>query len=173
MKKFLLFLLLITFSFVNAQINTQVSNYNVCDTDSDGIFVFDLSTKIPEILGNENPSIHNITFHVTNVDAQFGDNPILNPTAFTNTTVTQMIWARVINTQTSQLWVSQLNLVVNLPANAGSDGSITACDALPNVINLFALITGEQPGGTWTRTSGTGGTFSALSGTYTPAFGAT
>jgi uncharacterized repeat protein (TIGR01451 family) len=174
MKKILLFLLLITFSFVNAQINTQVSNYNVCDTNSDGIAQFDLNTKIPEILGNENPSIHNISFHTTNADAQFGGNPIVTSVPYINNQpFSQVIWIRVVNTQTSQLWVSQLNLVVNLPANAGSDGSITACDALTNVINLFALITGEQPGGTWTRTSGTGGTFSALSGTYTPAFGAT
>ncbi|MFY7740366.1 MAG: DUF7619 domain-containing protein [Flavobacterium sp.] len=173
MKKFLLFLLLITFSFVNAQINTQVSNYNVCDTNSDGIAQFDLNTKIPEILGNENPSIHNITFHLTNVDAQVGANPIQNPTSFTNVVPTQMIWARVINTQTSQLWVSQFNLVLNLPANAGNDGSTTVCETSTTVINLFALITGEQPGGTWSRTSGTGGAFSALSGTYTPAFGAT
>jgi uncharacterized repeat protein (TIGR01451 family) len=173
MKKLLLFLLLITFSFVNAQINTQVSNYNVCDINSDGIAQFDLNTKIPEILGNENPSIHNITFHISNVDAQFGNNPIQNPIAFTNTTSTQMIWARVINTQTSQLWVSQFNLIVNIQPNAGSDGSITVCETFTAVINLFQLISGEQSGGTWTRTSGTGGTFNALSGTYAPAFGST
>ena len=174
MKKFLLFLLLITFSFVNAQINTQVSNYNVCDTNSDGIAQFDLNTKIPEILGNENPSIHNISFHTTNTDAQFGSNPIVTSVPYVNNQpFSQFIWIRVVNTQTSQLWVSQLNLVVNLPANAGSDGSTTVCETSATVINLFALITGEQPGGTWTRTSGSGGTFNSLSGTYTPAVGAT
>lgn len=171
MKKFLLFLVLITFSFVNAQINTQVSNYNVCDTNSDGIAQFDLNTKIPEILGNENPSIHTITFHVSNVDAQFGNNPIVNPTAFTNTTSPQMIWARVINTQTSQLWVSQLNLVVIVPA--GSDGVITVCDTSTTTIDLYSLITNEQPGGTWIRTTGVGGTFSAVTGTFTPSPNAT
>jgi uncharacterized repeat protein (TIGR01451 family) len=174
MKKFLLFLLLITFSFVKAQINTQVSNYNICDTDSDGIAQFDLNTKIPEILGNENPSIHNITFHSTNADAQFGGNSIATSVPYINNQpFSQVIWIRVVNTQTSQLWVSQLNLIVSLPPNAGSDGSTTVCETSTTVINLFALITGEQPGGAWVRTSGTGGTFSALSGTYTPAFGAT
>jgi len=173
MKKLLLFLLLITFSFAQAQINTQVSDYNVCDTNSDGIAQFDLNTKLPEILGNENPNIHTITFHQTNFDAQFGANSITNPNAFTNMTSPQMIWARIINTQTSQLWVSSFSLIVNIPPNAGSDGSITACDALTNVINLFALITGEQPGGTWTRVAGTGGVFNAAAGTYTPEYGAT
>lgn len=174
MKKLLLFLLLITFSFVNAQINTQVSNYNVCDTNSDGIAQFDLNTKIPEILGNENPSIHNITFHVTNVDAQFGTNPIATSVPYVNNQpFSQFIWIRVVNTQTGQLWVSQLNLVVNLPANAGSDGTTTVCETSATVINLFALITGEQPGGSWVRTTGTGGVFNAAAGTFTPAVGAT
>jgi len=38
---------------------------------------------------------------------------------------------------------------------------------------LFGLITGEQLGGTWVRTTGTGGTFNAAAGTYTPALNAT
>jgi hypothetical protein len=98
MKKFLLFLLLITFSFVKAQINTQVSNYNICDTDSDGIAQFDLNTKIPEILGNENPSIHNITFHSTNADAQFGGNSIDTSVPYINNQpFSQVIWIRVVN----------------------------------------------------------------------------
>ena len=57
--------------------------------------------------------------------------------------------------------------------NAGSDGSTTICDSNVAVINLFDLITGEQAGGTWTRVSGSGGTFDAAAGTFTPAAGAT
>ncbi|MBL7783927.1 MAG: hypothetical protein JNM22_22010, partial [Saprospiraceae bacterium] len=58
-------------------------------------------------------------------------------------------------------------------ANAGADGSTSVCDNSVSVINLFSLITGEQAGGTWTRTTGTGGTFNAAAGTFTPAAGAT
>jgi valyl-tRNA synthetase len=58
-------------------------------------------------------------------------------------------------------------------ANAGSDGSTSICDNSVAVIDLFSLITGEQTGGTWTRTTGTGGTFNAGAGTFTPAAGAT
>ena len=58
-------------------------------------------------------------------------------------------------------------------ANAGIDGSTTICDSSYTQINLHSLISGEQAGGTWTRTVGTGGTFNASSGTFTPAFGAT
>jgi hypothetical protein len=62
---------------------------------------------------------------------------------------------------------------INGQPDAGTDGSTTVCDSSVAVINLFSLITGEDLGGTWTRTTGTGGTFNAAAGTYTPAPGAT
>jgi len=61
-----------------------------------------------------------------------------------------------------------------LPApHAGNDGNTTVCSTSTGVIDLFSLILGEQAGGTWTRTAGTGGTFNAIAGVFTPAFGAT
>lgn len=62
--------------------------------------------------------------------------------------------------------------VVPIP-DAGTDGAVTACtnDATP--IDLFSLISGEQTGGSWARLTGTGGTFDAAAGTFTPAAGAT
>jgi len=57
--------------------------------------------------------------------------------------------------------------------NAGSDGLISICESNTNTIFLSAIISGEQVGGTWTRTSGTGGTYDAVAGTFTPAIGAT
>lgn len=64
-------------------------------------------------------------------------------------------------------------LTITPPANAGTNGSISVCDNSAAVINLFNLITNEATGGVWTRTSGTGGTFSAQNGTFTPATGTT
>src|SRR5574343_584961 len=64
-------------------------------------------------------------------------------------------------------------VTVNAQPNAGADRNTTICDSSVPPINLFSLITGEQAGGTWTQTSGTGGTFNAGAGTFTPAVGAT
>ncbi len=58
-------------------------------------------------------------------------------------------------------------------ANAGTDGGTSVCDNSVAAIDLFSLITGEQPGGTWTRLTGTSGTFNDGSGTFIPAPGAT
>lgn len=57
--------------------------------------------------------------------------------------------------------------------DAGIEGCISVSDESPFIIDLYSLITGEQVGGIWTRTSGFGGTFNALSATYVPAVGAT
>lgn len=67
--------------------------------------------------------------------------------------------------------ITHLTVVSKL--NAGADGSTTVCNTSASPIDLYSLITGEQSGGTWTRTAGTGGTFNAAVGTFTPAVGAT
>ena len=64
-------------------------------------------------------------------------------------------------------------ITINQQPEAGIDGCISVSDDSPFIIDLYSLITGEQVGGTWTRTSGTGGTFDALAATYVPAVGAT
>lgn len=56
---------------------------------------------------------------------------------------------------------------------AGTDGTTTVCETSTSSIVLSSLITGEASGGTWTRTTGTGGTFNSVAGTFTPGFGAT
>ncbi len=58
---------------------------------------------------------------------------------------------------------------INNQPDAGIDGVITVCDTSTSTIDLYSLITGEQPGGIWIRTTGTGGTFNTVTGTFTPS----
>lgn len=58
-------------------------------------------------------------------------------------------------------------------AYAGNDGQVSICDSDTSAVNLFSIISGEQTGGVWTRTAGTGGTFSAVTGIFTPTPGNT
>jgi large repetitive protein len=59
--------------------------------------------------------------------------------------------------------------VVNSPnANAGVGSTTTVNVTSTATINLADLLTGEDAGGTWARTTGTGGTFDALAGTFIP-----
>ena len=52
--------------------------------------------------------------------------------------------------------------------NAGTDGTVSVCNTSTTPIDLFNLIIGEQAGGSWIRSSGTGGTFNSASATFTP-----
>lgn len=64
-------------------------------------------------------------------------------------------------------------VLVNPSPNTGSNGNISVSEASTTPIDLFSIITGEESGGIWTRISGTGGTFDAGTGTFTPEVGAT
>jgi hypothetical protein len=68
--------------------------------------------------------------------------------------------------------IQEILVTMVQPADAGTDGSTSVCDNSSTIIDLFSLISGEQAGGAWTRTTGTGGTFDAGAGTFTPAAGA-
>ncbi|MFN9116350.1 MAG: hypothetical protein ACK5XN_40425, partial [Bacteroidota bacterium] len=65
--------------------------------------------------------------------------------------------------------VATTPVVINTPPTAGLDGSAAVCDSSGASIDLFSLISGEQAGGSWTRSSGSGGTFNAAGGTFVPA----
>lgn len=66
-----------------------------------------------------------------------------------------------------------LTVYVNPSPNTGLDGDISVSETSTTPIDLFSIISGEEAGGTWTRTVGTGGTFDAIGGTFTPEAGAT
>ncbi len=132
----------------------------------------------------------NVTTSVTNgvsVTYQwYNDNGTANPTttaisgqqaaALTALPTTAGVYkyrVEATNTADNTCKASKLvTLTIVAPANAGTNGSTSVCDNSTTAINLFDLITGESPGGVWTRTTGTGGTFNAAAGTFTPALGA-
>jgi hypothetical protein len=69
--------------------------------------------------------------------------------------------------------IATLNLVVSPLPNAGADGSLSICESDIKSINLFDIITGEDPGGIWERTSGSGGKFNPATGLFVPEAGVT
>lgn len=170
MKKQLLFITFIILSFT--KIYAQPTNYFVCDDNYDGVAEFNLSQKIPELLNGSDPAINIVTFHLTQVDAFMGTNPISNSLSFTAQSG-QVIYVRIQNTVTNQINYPVFSLIVNLQPFAGSDGTITICETSTTAIDLFNIISAEQPGGVWVRTTGVGGTFNAVAGTFTPSIGTT
>ncbi|RXR15960.1 hypothetical protein EQG63_12095, partial [Flavobacterium amnicola] len=139
------------------------------------------------IARDTNGGVVNISDGTANLGFSAGPNDVLQRVVFTTGATTNTI---TITRTGGAVWVDGVQytftnpgcsvaiantstVVVNTQPNAGTDGGVTICDNSVAVIDLFSLITGEQAGGVWTRPTGTGGTFNAGAGTYTPAAGAT
>lgn len=72
----------VTIGSVSGSLNAQT--LFACAVDNSGSAVFNLTNTIPFFsMGNTNTAV---TFHLTQADAQSGENPILNPSSFATTT---------------------------------------------------------------------------------------
>jgi gliding motility-associated-like protein len=99
---------------VSPVINPNLTDYEICDSDTDGFAVFDLSTKIPEILGNQTNPPYEVHFYPTQTDAEGNANEITNITDYTNQTPDQeTIWYRILDTDSGCCSISSFDLIVH------------------------------------------------------------
>lgn len=122
---------------------TNPTTYVVCDTDDDGISVFDLSTRTDEILGgNQNPSLL-VTYHTTLGDAE-GFFNILDP-IFTNTIpFAQTLFARVSTNTGDCFATTTLDLIVDPDCITASSVEAFVCGDDPNIPVNYDL-TSQEP----------------------------
>ncbi len=132
-KTVLLLILFCTSSILFSQTLNQPTNFNnYCDTNNDGFASFELQ-EIGFEITQEQPN-YVVSHHLTQADAVNNVNPL--PSQYTNVTNPQLIFARVFNTNTSQVDIITYNLTVYLPPQV-SPQSMTACS--PNGISSFDL----------------------------------
>ena len=89
-------------------------NFTICKDDGVEQEVFQLDTQNEQILGNQNPNNYTITYHLSQSDADSGNNPL--PNQFTNNTNPQTVYARVVHnnlalchaTTSFQIYVGQV-----------------------------------------------------------------
>lgn len=139
MKKLHLLLLLVTsIAFAQPPINTP-SNYYECSNS--GMAAFDLTIKIPEVLGSLNPSLYTVNFYETYTDALINGNPILNPTSyFSLIPFQQTIYIRVAeNANPDNYSLTSLTLFVNVPPIIGPVFDLFADDAPYDGVAVFDL----------------------------------
>ncbi|MBT0609208.1 T9SS type B sorting domain-containing protein, partial [Aequorivita echinoideorum] len=80
---------------------SEISDYTICEVNTDGFATFDLTTKITEILNGQNPMDFEVSFYESQSDADNGLNAIQNPDSFINNIINeQEIFVRIENIDT-------------------------------------------------------------------------
>ncbi|GAA0733623.1 hypothetical protein GCM10009430_47950 [Aquimarina litoralis] len=104
-----------------------------CDTDDDGFSPFDLTLNTNVVLGGQDPALFQVTYHLTQTDAQnytgaASDNLIETPGNFTNTVANQVIWVRIAETNQKCFDIESfvLEVIKNPIANDTADYEL--CD---------------------------------------------
>ncbi len=64
-------------------------------------------------------------------------------------------------------------IIIGCCPRAGTGRDTTICENDNGIIDLSSLLTGADPGGSWSRTGGTGGAFDDMNGTFQSSTGAT
>ncbi|RLD26414.1 MAG: hypothetical protein DRI75_11760 [Bacteroidetes bacterium] len=100
---------------------------NACESDDNGYSIFDLSEMIPDLL--QGLTGVTVTFHVTNQDAETGNNPIGDITNFANTVPNvQIIYVRVEDDTTGCATIVPLELHANLLISGTAISNFYTCD---------------------------------------------
>ncbi len=106
--------------------------YTICDTNSDGFAVFNLTTLLPDLTqGDANISI---TFHETLTEAEIGGMSIVAPSFYNNITpFTQTLYVRGEDPDTGCVSIIPINIVANpSPVTPILLDSIMVCDSDSN-----------------------------------------
>ncbi len=135
-------------SSFNLKVPTQpVANhpidYQVCDDPSaDGIFNnFILNTKDTEVLATQDPTLFNVSYHLTQNEANTNANSINKTTPYTNTTINnQTIFVRIENKNSTNCFqTTSFNLKVNSLPIVNNLLNIKECDIDSDGIANFNL----------------------------------
>jgi uncharacterized repeat protein (TIGR01451 family) len=128
MKKLVLIFTLLTSVFFFGQattLNQPTLNNKVCDDNYDGFASFSMQQISGEITGQVTLT-YLVTHHLTQSDASTGSNAL--PNTYINTVAnSQMVFARVVNSTTSQVQIITYNLIVN-PQPIVTGLTISVCD---------------------------------------------
>lgn len=127
---------LITLIVDPVPVSNMVPDLEACDNADDRNFsngfiqTFNIESQTAGILGGQDPTIYNVTYHLTALDASQGTNAITNTTAYTNTTPNrQTIYVRVEHSiQGCYVDRNSFDLVVNPLPEANFVPDIEVCD---------------------------------------------
>ncbi|MFK7832348.1 MAG: T9SS type A sorting domain-containing protein [Winogradskyella sp.] len=121
-----------------AQVANGPQIFEVCDdTSNDGFYTFDLAIISPQILGSQDPSLFNVSYFITQADADSNSNQL--PFIFTNFTNPQTIYATVTDVNTANFDTTTVTLIINPAPVIVEVTPLEACDPDNNGFTVFDL----------------------------------
>ena len=110
------------------EVPLDIEDFVMCDDDANGITQFDLTEMDVVIYGTQDPMLFILTYHLTQADADTGNNPIVNQTSYTNASNPQTIYVRLESTVNGCVDTGQFNIVVELPPVPVQPTPLEICD---------------------------------------------
>ncbi|WP_299335744.1 T9SS type B sorting domain-containing protein [uncultured Psychroserpens sp.] len=106
----------------------QPSDYILCDdVSNDETEIFDLSTKVDEVLGMQSATLFDVLFFETAEDANNNENVL--PLSYSNISNSQEVFVRIHNSQNTACYdITSFNLIVNLQPIANAVDDLILCD---------------------------------------------
>ncbi|MFC4635815.1 T9SS type A sorting domain-containing protein [Dokdonia ponticola] len=105
----------------------EIPDLSLDDIGNDGVEVFNLTVNEAQIIGTQNPADLTLTYHTTQNDALSNTNPIVTPSAYTNTQNPQPIYVRLEGVGNGCFVTGDFLLILS-SAFTDSDG-----DGIPNI----------------------------------------
>ncbi len=97
------------------------------DPSNDGIAEFNLEIQTPTVLGAQDPSDVNVTYHLTLIDAQLGMGALVSP--YTNISNPQTIYVRAENANAPVCFVTaSFDLIISGPQPDATNVPIEECE---------------------------------------------
>jgi len=140
----------------------QPANLLECRDDGIQFGTFSLIDQTPQVLGNQIPANYEVTYHLTQADADTGDNPL--PDGYTNVSNPQTIYARVEHKSIKLCYATtSFTIVVGQKPEVSEDSNVFLCE------NFMVKLVGD-PGFDayeWSTGATTQSIFVNQPGTYT------
>ena len=106
----------------------DIDDYVICDDDNNGITQFDLTTMDAVIYDTQDPALFNLTYHLTEADADSGADPIINVGNYTNASNPQTIYVRLESVTNGCVSTGEFDLVVEFPPVPVQPTPLEVCD---------------------------------------------
>ena len=117
-------------TLASPQLPIVIEDIIICDEDLNGFFQFDLTQNNSLILGDQIASEFNLSYHLSQEDADTGDNPIVNPETYNNLSNPQTIYVRLESIENLCVSTGQFDLIVSIPPDAVQPLPLELCDDL-------------------------------------------